>query len=245
MLRIRRTVRDGEDAAVGIFLRLGVVHALRKNPYVMPADSRDERTLRRDRPGFDVRVQKIGVFFQECRSGFVAPFAEQAGSADQSSDVRGERGGRISTHFLPALLLSDRSMADKVSSRARNHRVRVKILESLLPIELPGEKNRKCDFVKLDSPPVGPAINPKVLRKAAIFLLRHCQINKCAERRNTITSSEHGGSAVDHVASPNQVIPALVRVTLCFSPRDREGGDKCARIGFVFVSAEQAETAVV
>ena len=209
-------------SAVGIFLRLGVVNALRKNPYVVPADPRDKRTLRCDRPGFDVRVQKIGVLFQECRSGLVAPLAEQAGSADQSSDVRGERGRRIATHFLPALLLSDRSMADQISSRPRNHRVRVKILKSVLPLELPGEKNWKCDFVELDSPPVGPAINPKVLGKASVLLLRDCQINERAQRRNTITGSEHGRSAVDHIAGPDQVISAVVLVTLCFSPGNRE-----------------------
>ena len=41
-LNIRRTVRNVEDAAVGIFLRLGIVNALRKNPYVVPADPRDK-----------------------------------------------------------------------------------------------------------------------------------------------------------------------------------------------------------
>ena len=132
-----------------------------------------------------MRVQKIGILFQECRSSLVAPLAEQTGSADQGSDVRGERGGRITTHFLPALLLGDRSMADQISSRVRNHRVRVKILESVLPLDLPGEKNWKCDFVELDSPPVGPPINPKVLGKAPVLQLRDCQVNERPQRRNT------------------------------------------------------------
>src|SRR5665213_225510 len=121
MLRAWRMVRDSENAMVGIFLRLGVVHALRKNPYVMPPDSRNQRTLRGNCPGFDVRVQKVGVFFQEFRGGFVASFAEKTSGADQRSDVRGKRGRRISACFLPPLLLSDRSMPDKIRSRPRNH----------------------------------------------------------------------------------------------------------------------------
>ena len=31
-----------------------------------------------------------------------------------------------------------------------------------------------------------------------------------------------GRSAIDHVARPDQVVPAVVRVTLCFSPRNRQ-----------------------
>ena len=67
-------------------------------------------------------------------------------------------------------------MADEVSSRARNHRVRVKVLEGVLPLDPPCEKNWKCDFIELDSPPVGPPINPKVLGKAPVLLLRDCQV---------------------------------------------------------------------
>ena len=73
-------------------------------------------------------------------------------------------------------------MADQISSRARNHRVRIKILKSVLPLDLPGEKNWKCDFVELDSPPVGPAINPKVLWKASVLQLRDCQVNERSQR---------------------------------------------------------------
>src|SRR5579872_1720368 len=160
---MRRTVRNIEESAVGIFLRAGIINALRKNPYVVPTDPWYKRALRCDRPGFDVRVQKIRILFQKRRSDLVAPFAEQAGSADQGGDVRGERGGRIAAHFLPALLLRDRSMADQISSRARDHRISVKILESVLPLDLPGEKNWKGDFVELDSPPEGSSIKPKIL----------------------------------------------------------------------------------
>src|SRR5579872_2764096 len=188
-------------------------------------------------------VQKIGVFFQEFCGGFVASFAEKTSSADQGGDVRCQRGRRISAGFLPALLLSDRAMLDKIGRRMRNHRVGVKILQGFLAMELPSEKNRKRHFVKLDSLPVGPAIHPEILREAAILLLCDGQIDERAKRRGGITSRKHGGGAVDQVACPNQVVSAVLLVAFGFSPRDRERGDERPRKGFVFVSAEQAETA--
>src|SRR5450759_1882747 len=44
VLNIRRTVRNVEHAAVGILLWMRIVNALRKNPYVVPADPGHKRT---------------------------------------------------------------------------------------------------------------------------------------------------------------------------------------------------------
>ena len=92
----------------GIFHWLRIVYALRKNTYVVAADSRYERTLRCDRLGFDVSVQKIGILLQERRPGIVVSLAVEAGGGYQRGDVRGEGGGRITTDFLPTLLLGNR-----------------------------------------------------------------------------------------------------------------------------------------
>ena len=69
-------------------------------------------------------------------------------------------------------------MADQISSRARNHGVRVKILESVLTLDLPGQKNWKCDLVQLYAPPMGPSVDPEILVKTTVPALRHGEINQ-------------------------------------------------------------------
>jgi hypothetical protein len=54
-------------------------------------------------------------------------------------------------------------MADEVRSRPQDHRVWVKVLKSFLAVEPPGKQNGKGDFIELDAPPVGFAVNPEIL----------------------------------------------------------------------------------
>ena len=63
-------------------------------------------------------------------------------------------------------------MADQISGRPQDHRVRIKILKGVFAPEPPGKQNRKGDFVQLDPSPVGLAVNPEVLGETSVLVLR-------------------------------------------------------------------------
>ena len=170
--RAGRKVRNGDVALVRIFVGVGIVCPLRKNPQVMPRHAREQSPFRCYSPALDMTFQKIGVFLQVFRGRLIASFARKAGGADQSGNVGCQRGGGIAADLLPALLRSYRAVPDEVSSRPQDHRVRIKILQGVLAFEPPGEQNGKSDFIELDSPPVGLAVNPEVLGETSALLLQ-------------------------------------------------------------------------
>ena len=136
-------------------------------------------------------------------------------------------------------------MPKQVTCGFQDHGVGIKILKSILSAETQGQQYREGDLVQLDSPPVRIPVDPEVLRKTAVLLLRNREIDECPQRCGILTGGEQGGSAADHIPGPNQVISALVFVTPGFSPRNRKRGDQGAGIGLVLVSEKQTETAVV
>ena len=69
-------------------------------------------------------------------------------------------------------------MADEISGRPHDHGVRVKVLQGVLAFEPPGEQNGKGDFIELDSPPVGLAVNPEVLGETSALMLGDIQIDQ-------------------------------------------------------------------
>ena len=96
------------DAFVGI--RIGDVDGI--DPDVVAPDAGDEEALVGDGPGFDVRLEEVGVLLEELRGREVAAVAGEAGCANQSGNICGERRGRVAGVFLPSLLRRDASLVD-------------------------------------------------------------------------------------------------------------------------------------
>jgi len=68
-------VGKGDLALIGIFVRLGIIHLLGMNPYVVARDAAEERALRGYGPAFDVAFEEVGILFEILRGGLVAFFA--------------------------------------------------------------------------------------------------------------------------------------------------------------------------
>ena len=217
-LRAGRTVPYGDVSVVRIFLRTGVVSPLRENPQVMPGHAGEQGPFRCDSPALNMTFQEIGVFLQVFRCRVIVSFASKACSADQSGNVGRQRGGGIAADLLPALLRSQRAMANEVSSRPQYHGVRVKVLQGVLASEPPGEQNGKSHFIELDSPPVGRTVNPEVLGETSVLLLGNTQIDQCSQGCGTISGGQHRIRAVDHVPRPYQVVTTLVLIAYRLSP---------------------------
>src|SRR2546430_10952856 len=66
-----------------------------------------------------------------------------------------------------------------------------------------------------------------------------------AQGCDAIAGSEHGRGAAHQITGPHKVISAVVRITLCFSPRNRERSNQGTRIRLVFMTQKQTEAAVV
>ena len=238
-------VRNRDVSLIRILLRSLIICALRKNAYVMAGNAREQSPLRCYRPALDMTLQKIGVFLQVFRRRLIASFAREACGTDQGRDVRSKRGWRIAADLFPAFLRSHGAMPNQICGRPQDHGVRVKVLESVLAFEPPGEHDGKGDFIQLDSPPVGLTVNPEVLGETSVLLLGDIEIDECSQGCDTISGGEHRIRAVDHVARPHQVVTALVLIAYGFAPGDGKRGDEGAGIRLVFMSTEQAEARAV
>ena len=93
--------------------------------------------------------------------------------ADQRSDI----DARVEGEYPAAS--SQRSCGERGPSRIRYPQARStsgygsKLLSAFCSHKPPGQHDRKRDFVKLDAPPVGLAIDPEILIEAAILALRN------------------------------------------------------------------------
>src|SRR5665213_1081405 len=118
-----------------------------------------------------MRFEKIGVLLTDFRDGLTSSVARKPGRTDERSNIGRQCGRRVPARFFPALLLSDRPMANEKGGGLQDHWVRVEILKYVFPLKLPGENDGKGDFVQLNSLPVRLAVHPEILSKAAILLL--------------------------------------------------------------------------
>ena len=104
--------------------------------------------------------------------------------------------------------------------------------------EAPGEDDGEGDLVELEAAPVGGAVDPEILGKAAVGLLRAGEIDEGAARGLTAAAGQQCGCGLHHVARPHQVIAAEIVVALGLAPGDGGRSDEGAGEGLVLVGEE-------
>ena len=82
-LRARGIVGDEDVSPIGIFLGVGIIGPLRRDPDIMPSHAGQQSSLRGDCPALDMAFQKIGVFLEVLRRRLVAFATGETGGADQ------------------------------------------------------------------------------------------------------------------------------------------------------------------
>src|SRR5271156_6573205 len=244
-LRARWTIANRHELARKAFVGVGVADVDGIDADVVALDARDQEAVVGDGPVFDVSFEEVGVLLEELRGDQVAAVACEAGCANQSGDIGGQRRGRVTGVLLPSLLRRGRSLVDQEMSRPQDHRIRIEILEPRVFVQPPRQHDWERYFVELNAVPIRLAVDPEILRKAAVRPLRACGIDKRAQRRRNVSRRGQADHAIDHVPGPDQMIPAQVFVALGLAPRDAERGDERARIGFVLMREEQLRTAAI
>src|SRR5580658_2556097 len=220
---------------------LGVVEgfAFRRRPdaHVVVRDAGDEDARGGGCPLVEVSFDPVGVVAEKgCEFGELG--ADDVGGADERGDDDGECGGRVAGVLLPAFLLCHRSVADEEAGGACDEGNDVEAAEGVELPETPGEDDGERDLVKLNAGPVGRAVDPEVLREAAVRVLRAGEVDESAESCLGAAAGEQSGRGLDHVARPDEMIAAEIVVGLGGSPGDGGGGDEGAGVGLVLVGED-------
>ena len=227
------------------FVGVGIADVDGIDADVVAFDAGDEGAVVGHGPFFDVGLEEVGVLLEELRGDQVAAIAGEARCANQRGDIGGQRRGRVAGVFLPSILRSGRPFVDQELCRRLHHRIRIEILEPGVLVQPPRQHDRKRDFVELNAGPIRLAVDPEILRKAAVGMLRAREIDQRAHRGGDVAGGGQAGHAVDQVAGPDQVISAELFVALDLAPRDAERGDHRAGIGLVLVGEEQFAAAAI
>src|SRR5262245_53280983 len=148
--------------------------------YVVAGQSRNQGTLHRDRPTFDMRLKEISVVADEFRRALVASVSEELGGANQCRNMGCQGGWRIAAGFLPPILRGDWTFSDKKPASAPNHTVSIEVSQRTEFPESPRQNYRQCHFVQLYAMPIRAAVDPEILIKTPVSPLRHSKINERA-----------------------------------------------------------------
>ena len=158
--------------------------------------------------------------------------------AHQAGDLRGHRGWRVAADFLPAFLLR--------RGPVRHHVFRFRP-DVPLPrravghAQLPGQDHRVRLLVHLLRRPVGPPVEPTVLREAAVRLLLHVeQVPQRPPRRGAVPGDHEAGGGFVEIPRPHQVVAAHVRLIGRHggAPGDAHRGDDRSGERLVLVGAD-------
>ncbi len=164
ILSAGRLIREDERARIRVFRAARI----RIDPDVMARHPRHERSLCRDGPRIDVRLEKIRVLAHEPRGPRITSTLHQVGSADQRGNVDRESRRRVSGGFLPALLGRRGTFPDQKPARRRHHGCGVEPTQRVRPLEAPREHQRKGHLIELHARPVGTTIDPEILIEPSI-----------------------------------------------------------------------------
>ena len=179
-------------------------------------------------PTLDAGVPRVGGLPQVLGRDRVRRRVGQIGGDEERRDLGGNGERRVSRLFFPSILRTDGAVAREKDGRPAHHRpqrIPSGRVDHALARRKIDEENRECGFVHLHAVPVGPAVEPHVLRPVAIRLLRHLQVAQHAPDVLVRADGDEAARDLDEVPRPHQVIAAEIVVRLRESPRNREAGD--------------------
>ena len=207
----------------------------RADAHVVALDFRVQHAVVGDRPVFEMTLDPVGMLFEEVRQFRRVVNAGHVGGADEAGDDGGQSGGRVAGDFLPALLLRDGRVANQEGGGALDEGENVEVAEGIELPQAPCEDDGKGDLVELNAGPVGLAVDPEILRKATVGLLRTSQVGERAQGGFSTAAGHQSRRSLHHVARPHQVVAAKVVVTLGIAPGDGGGRDEGAGKGLILV----------
>jgi hypothetical protein len=132
--------------------------------------------------------------------------------------------------------LRDRTLPRQKAGRGKHHRHRVKLAELVQAPQPVRQQDRKCHLIELRALEIRPAIDPEILRKAAVGELVDPQVYQRAKCGLRVACGEQSSGALDQVAYPDEMISAeSVHVASGFAPGDGKRSNDRALIGFIFM----------
>ena len=220
-LRARRPVRQPNHFLAAILVRVHLATPRRPYAHVVPLDFRIEHAPVRHRPVFEVPFNPVGKLLKKRGQlvGFVG--ARNLRRANQSANHRSQCRRRVARILLPAILFRNRRTAHQAPRCTLNERKNRQIAQPVPFPQSPCQDQRKRHLVQLLAGPIGSAVNPEVLRKAAIGQLRACEVHQRSPRRLDASAGQQRRRRLHHVTRPHQVVAAQVVVTLHLAPWNR------------------------
>ena len=153
----------------------------------------------------------------------MADDVEDVGGGEEAGHLDREREGRIAGILLPAVLPGHRAVADEEARRLLDHRqeaVRVGGVDMAVTAQHVGEDDGEGAFVHLDPAPIGPAVEPDILRPVAVRLLHRGEIGQHGLGLLRRAGGEEAARRLDEIARPDEMIAAEILVALVEAPGD-------------------------
>ena len=94
----------------------------------------------------------------------------------------------------------------------------------------------------MNARPVRGAVDPEILREAAVRPLRAGQVHQGPPRCIHAIAGQQRSGALHHIAGPDQVVSTDIVIALVLAPGDGSGGDKGAGVVLVLVGQDNVLT---
>ncbi len=155
----------------------------RADAHVMALDVGVQNAFVGHSPVFEVLLDPVREFLKKNSQFHGLVSAGNLGRADQAADDCGKGGRRLAWVLFPALLVGDGGMAHQEARGSFDKGKDLQRVESIRLPQAPGQDDGKRNLVELDSAPIGGSIDPEILRKASVGLLRAGQVYQRAPGR--------------------------------------------------------------
>ena len=207
----------------------------RTDPHVVVRHLRIQHPAPRGGPLIQVRLDPVGVVLQKAAQLSRTVVPHDLARAQQRRDHHRQRGRRVARVFLPALLLRHRRIAHQKARRPRHKGADIEVAQPVQLPQTPGQDHRKRDLIQLNARPVRRPIDPEILRKAAVRVLRAGQVHQRAACGVNAAAGQQRRRRLHHVTRPHQVVPAQIVIGLGIAPRNRSRSDKGAGVRLVLM----------
>ena len=237
-----RTVLDWHESLCRRSRAIGVG---RRDAHVIAFDSEllGEITSAGVYPALDIGVPCVGGVAHDLSLLRMTGEVGDVRSRKQSGNFCRESKWGIAGVFFPAILLRHGTVSnDEAGGIADHGPPAVEFAQRLgcLAAHKIDEQNGEGGFVHLDAAPIGPAVEPQILRPVSLGLLRGFEVSQHADGVICRARSQQCARTLDQIARPDQVIPAEIFVAFVESPGNREASDDASEKILGLVSAQDS-----